>query len=241
MKTILVIEDESNILQNLQTILTLANYQVLTANNGQIGIELAKKYLPSLIVCDVMMPQLNGYEVLTILRENNATANIPFIFLTAKVERLDIRQGMELGADDYLTKPFETEELLKAIESRLQRQAISNQVYTQNTKQQQEKLDKIEKEMIKNKETIQTTEQINAIQDKIIKKLLVELSDPVSTINLAIKMLKDAQTEEKKEQYLKILEQECHKEMHLLNEITELQKLLTPDKVSILHKFNLLK
>jgi CRP-like cAMP-binding protein len=120
--TILIIEDNNDIRESTAEILTLANYDVITAQNGKIGVELATKHLPNLIICDIMMPELDGYGVLYMLSKNVDTAIIPFIFLTAKTERLDMRKGMEMGADDYLTKPFDDIELLNAIESRLKKQ-----------------------------------------------------------------------------------------------------------------------
>src|SRR5215469_10804555 len=105
MKKILVIEDEPEMRRNLVTILRLEKYQPLGAENGRIGLELARKENPDVILCDVMMPELDGYEVLAALRANPATVAVPFIFLTAKGEKPDVRVGMNLGADDYLTKP----------------------------------------------------------------------------------------------------------------------------------------
>jgi DNA-binding response OmpR family regulator len=124
MKRILLIEDNQEIRENTAEILELSGYQVLNAQNGKIGVELAKKELPDLIICDVMMPELDGFGVLHILSKNTSTAGIPFIFLTAKNETEDRRKGMNLGADDYLTKPFDDLELLGAIEMRLKKQAI---------------------------------------------------------------------------------------------------------------------
>ncbi len=121
-QTILIIEDNTDIRESTSEILELANYQTLVAENGKIGVELAQKHHPDLIVCDIMMPELDGYGVLYLLSKNTETAIIPFIFLTAKTERLDIRKGMEMGADDYLTKPFDDIELLNAIECRLNKQ-----------------------------------------------------------------------------------------------------------------------
>jgi len=119
---ILVIEDEKLLLENIEDILSFQeNFEVITAENGRIGLELAQKNEPDLIICDIMMPELDGYEVLTGLRNNFKTAMIPLIFLTAKADRLDLRKGMELGADDYLTKPFTPNELLKAIAIRLEK------------------------------------------------------------------------------------------------------------------------
>lgn len=119
MKTILIIEDNSDIRESTAEILELAGYHVLQAENGKAGVELAVQQKADLILCDIMMPELDGYGVLHMLSKNEKTSDIPFIFLTAKAERIDFRKGMEMGADDYLTKPFDDIELLAAIESRL--------------------------------------------------------------------------------------------------------------------------
>lgn len=121
MKKILIIEDNPEIRENIGEILELADYSVLLAENGKRGVELATNEKPDLIVCDIMMPELDGYGVLHILSKKESTASIPFIFLTAKAEKADMRKGMGLGADDYLTKPFDDTELLDSIESRLRK------------------------------------------------------------------------------------------------------------------------
>lgn len=121
MKTILLIEDNIDIRENTAEILELANYSVITAENGKIGVEKALEARPDLVICDIMMPVLDGYGVLHIFNKNPELTGIPFIFLTAKTERTDFRKGMEMGADDYLTKPFDEIELLNAVESRLNR------------------------------------------------------------------------------------------------------------------------
>lgn len=121
MKKILIIEDEPEMRRNLATILRLEKYAQLTAENGRLGVELALKEQPDLVLCDVMMPELDGYGVLKALRENPATEATPFIFLTARGEKPDVRAGMNLGADDYLTKPVAKADLLNAIASRLRR------------------------------------------------------------------------------------------------------------------------
>ncbi len=121
MKKILVIEDEPEMRRNLVTVLRLENFHPLPAENGRIGVDLAKKEKPNLILCDVMMPELDGYGVIASLRADAETAAIPFIFLTAKSETRDVRAGMNLGADDYLIKPVAKPELLAAIHSRLER------------------------------------------------------------------------------------------------------------------------
>ena len=121
MKTILLIEDNEFIRENTAELLELAGYAMLTAENGKIGVELALTTKPDLVICDIMMPVLDGYGVLQIFNQNPQLSGVPFIFLTAKTERTDMRRGMELGADDYLTKPFGEAELLAAIAGRLHR------------------------------------------------------------------------------------------------------------------------
>ena len=121
MKTILLIEDDRVIRENTAELLELAGFAVLTAENGQLGVAQALATKPDLVVCDIMMPVLDGYGVLQIFNQNARLAGVPFIFLTAKTESTDLRRGMALGADDYLTKPFDKAELLSAITGRLHR------------------------------------------------------------------------------------------------------------------------
>lgn len=127
MKKILVIEDHAPMRRNLLMILEMEGFQAIGAEDGRKGVELARTEVPDLILCDVMLPELNGYAVLTALRDDVQTAKIPFIFLTAKGERIDVRMGMNCGADDYLTKPVEHAELLAAIAARLQRRRALDQ------------------------------------------------------------------------------------------------------------------
>lgn len=129
MKKILIIEDNADIRENIAEILELADYKAITAANGKEGVEKAMSEHPDLIICDIMMPELDGYGVLHILAKKDATASIPFIFLTAKAERADMRKGMILGADDYLTKPFDDTELLDAIEARLKKNDLVKKEY----------------------------------------------------------------------------------------------------------------
>ena len=126
---ILVVEDEPEMRRNLATVLRMENFEPITANDGQAGLHLIHQEIPDLILCDVMMPEMDGYELLAALRREPRTAAVPFIFLTAKGEKPDIRAGMRLGADDYLTKPVARCDLLDAIRSRLARaiqQAVPN-------------------------------------------------------------------------------------------------------------------
>lgn len=134
MKKILVIEDEEGVRENLIDLLDAENFAVVGAADGCAGVDLAQEHLPDLIICDVMMPKLDGFGVLTALRKEPSTATIPFVFLSARADKNDWRHGMELGADDYVTKPFTAEELLKAISARFEKQATIDQ-------QQAQKLD----------------------------------------------------------------------------------------------------
>jgi CRP-like cAMP-binding protein/CheY-like chemotaxis protein len=129
---ILLIEDNTDVRENTAEILTLAQYIVITATNGKEGVEMAIKEKPDLIICDIMMPVLDGHGALYMLSKNEETAGIPFIFLTAKAERSDFRKGMEMGADDYLTKPFDDVELMNAIESRLKKNEILKKEFSKN-------------------------------------------------------------------------------------------------------------
>jgi len=131
-KTILLIEDNLEMRENTAEIMELANYTVITAVNGKDGVSKAKENVPDLIICDIMMPEMDGYGVLYILSKDPATCAIPFVFLTAKAEKSELRKGMNLGADDYVTKPFEEMELLNVIESRLERNELFKVGYEQN-------------------------------------------------------------------------------------------------------------
>lgn len=122
MKRILLIEDEQAVRESVLDILNAEGFYALSAENGQIGVQMANEFQPNLILCDVMMPELDGYGVLTQVRQHAKTATIPFVFLTARADKDDFRQGMNLGADDYLTKPFTHSELLQAIATRLDKQ-----------------------------------------------------------------------------------------------------------------------
>ncbi len=130
-KKILLIEDDATMRENTAEILELAQFEIAAAENGRSGVQLAKEWRPDLIICDIMMPVLDGYGVLHLLSKDPETASIPFIFLTAKAEKSEFRKGMELGADDYITKPFEEMELLNAIESRLRKSELLQKKFAQ--------------------------------------------------------------------------------------------------------------
>lgn len=142
MKKILLIEDNPNVLLNTTKMLQAEGYLVINANNGRDGLKIAQQTIPSLIICDIMMPEIDGYGVIKVLRENPATNAIPFIFLSAKSDKIDLRQGMELGSDDYLTKPFTRDELLGAINAQLKKQEIINNYYRQELDNLRENISK---------------------------------------------------------------------------------------------------
>lgn len=129
MKKILLIEDDTVLRDNTAELLELSGYEVITAPNGKIGTHLAKEQAPELIVCDIMMPVMDGYAVLDALSKDEQTRHIPFIYLSAKTERQDVRKGMNMGADDYITKPFSEDELISAIESRLAKVSILKDIH----------------------------------------------------------------------------------------------------------------
>lgn len=234
---ILVIEDEFQVLENTEEILELGGYRVVTASNGFDGLEAVRREQPDLIICDVMMPKLDGYEVLEALRANPKLALIPFIFLTAKADRADLRQGMALGADDYLTKPFTPKELLAAVETRLRRQAtVDAKIAQAHTMVQQ-----LRQATRQTQDDLERSEQIAQLKEELLDQLVTQLCNPVSSINLALSMLDNAQTDAARDRYLQVLKEECQREMQLLKEVDELRSLLTPEKAAILQRFKLLQ
>lgn len=238
-KKILVIEDEIQICSNIQQILSLSDFTTIAANNGVDGLRLAKAEKPDLICCDIMMPDLDGYGVLKALRQDVETEFIPVILLTAKVERGDLRQAMELGADDYITKPFYPEELLKAIKMRLARIAKPTLIKQKYEQERQQNI-KLKQEIQVNLQKLQESQQLADMRNEVLEKLLQDLGNPLSNINMAVHMLKQSQSDIERDRYLNILQEEYDREIKLLNEMKNLQALLTPENAKILQKFNLL-
>lgn len=134
MRKILIIEDNQDVRENTADLLELSGYEVATCPEGESGIRKARSFSPDLIICDIMMPGLDGYQVLEALQKDRKTAGIPFVFLSAKADKSDVRKGMNLGADDYLTKPFEEHELLEAITSRLRRHDFLQREFSRDLK-----------------------------------------------------------------------------------------------------------
>lgn len=172
-KTILVIEDDPLIQEVIQDVLALEGYRTLAADNGAVGVKLALAHQPNLILCDVAMPEMDGYEVLTTLQRQQTTHAIPFIFLTARTAQADLRRGMNLGADDYLAKPCTADELIASISSRLEKQAALKK---------------------------QSEERLNHLRDNIAKSLPHELYTPLNGIlGLAEVLVQEAETIERSE------------------------------------------
>jgi len=223
MNKILIIEDELTVRNNIVRILKAEKYNPISAENGNIGLKMAQEYLPDVIICDIMMPEMDGYEVLTKLQENHQTKLIPFIFLTALAERTDYRKGVELGADDYLVKPFDADELLKAVRIKLKKKDLLQE----NLKELYHKLENFKNFM----ET----------KDGMIDNFNQEMRRPLGNIKLALEMLEKESNPELKQRYVGILRHEFEREINLLNQISELKQLLTPDNIHLLSQFNMLK
>ncbi|WP_413167005.1 response regulator [Capilliphycus salinus ALCB114379] len=217
MKKILVIEDDEPIRMSILELLTIEQFQGIGAEDGHQGLQLAKQEQPDLIICDIMMPDIDGYAVLYELQQDSRTANIPFIFLTAKTERQDQRMGMELGADDYITKPFTTTELLEAVKTRLKK----HQQYLYQYQQEQANVQKLN-------EKVQALEEISHSKEAMLNQLSEDLRAPLSTIQMAVELLSmtpssqldPVKLREKQKRYLKILQEECNRELEILKQIS---------------------
>ncbi|NES95453.1 MAG: hybrid sensor histidine kinase/response regulator [Desertifilum sp. SIO1I2] len=203
MVKILVIEDENPVRRNILEFLLNEGFNAIGAVNGSLGIQIAQVQPPDLIVCDIMMAGVDGYAVLDTLRADPRTSTIPFIFLTAKSNRVDFRTGMEKGADDFITKPFTWEELKAAITARLAKQTTVSQL----------------------QEKIQELQQLNILKDELINSVSHDLRTPLTNMKIAIKMLALATTPEQKQRYLNILQAECAREINLVNNLLDLQRL----------------
>lgn len=225
---VLVIEDEEPIRENILELLQAENLEGIGASNGKVGVKLARERKPDLIICDVMMPELDGYGVLTALKSEPATATIPLIFLTAKDTRADTRKGMNLGADDYLTKPCTPEELIGAIATRLEKHNTYMQQYA------------VERDRAKGlQQRVQELQQLSTTAEELLQKISRDLRDPVSNIAMAIQMLKVAPSPEARDRYLKILQEECAREVALINQLSNLQEFLTPEQAKFLRRLHL--
>jgi CheY-like chemotaxis protein len=228
MKNILVIEDEPPIRANILELLEAEDYNVVGAENGFMGALWAQEHLPDLIICDVMMPEINGHEVLDALRQNPLTATIPFIFLTAMADKADIRHAMELGADDYLTKPFTRAELLGAVASRFAKQEKVMQQYTSEYQRA---------EVLQQK--VQELQRDADSKEALLKHLQQELHNAVPKLNMVIHMLKNTQPGAQRDRCLKLLQETCTNEIELLNQMPNVEDFLSNENVTLLRQLNL--
>lgn len=193
MSKILVIEDEKNIRETIMEILELNDYNVAAAENGLIGVAKALQFKPDLIVCDVMMPEMDGFETLRNIRSINEISNTPFVFLTAKTERRDFREGMNSGADDFLNKPFNTQELLQVIELRITKSKQAKELYSEEINNLKEEVDNLQNSI--NKLSYNNSHVLRAPLLKILGLInfLIEESEERSQMNSeALGMLKES-------------------------------------------------
>jgi CRP-like cAMP-binding protein len=190
-KKVLVIEDNDDIRDNIAEILELAGYSVFNADNGKAGVDLALQHIPDIILCDIMMPEMDGYGVLYILNKHKETNTIPFIFLTAKAEHVDMRKGMDLGADDYLTKPFDDMELLNSIERRLKKKETLESFYSKSLEQldtliaKSDGLNELKKIIQERKSRSFKKSQVIYYEGDMGNSLYLVISGRVKTIKLA--------------------------------------------------------
>lgn len=229
-KTILVIEDERSTRTNLLKCLEADGFNPIGAENGFIGIELAKKHLPDLIICDILMPELDGYDVLTKLQQEDITAAIPFIFLTAKADLAGLRKSMEMGADDYLSKPVTRVELLRVIMSRLQKKEADRH------KDSTESYQFLEESVLKIRELQECIET----KDQLLNSLCEGLAPLITKVNTAIQELKETTIQTERDYHLEAIQKEFASIIALVNQVSELQRFLKPENAQILRQFNFL-
>lgn len=209
MKTVLVIEDELTVRESLVDLLEIEGFKAIAADNGKTGLQIALKERPDLVLCDVSMPGLDGFEVLKHLRENPETGAMPFVFLTARTTKVDFRRGMELGADDYLFKPFTIDELLSAIAARLTKQAALIQQLSTPT----QKLPAI------------------AAHDGLLNYFYQELRNPLSTLNLVLYWLQQGNPESVAELSS---QQDYAREVSVLQQVYKMRDQISPEVVQLL-------
>lgn len=203
MTKILIIEDEASLREDLLDLLEGEGFEATGAAEGQAGIDLARSWQPDLIICDVLMPGIDGYGVLETLRQDQSMALIPFIFLTAKGTGPDLRQGMTLGADDYLVKPYKQSELLAAIATRLHKHDSILQL----------------------QEKIESLESTSLLQEDFLATTSENIRGPLTNIAMAVKMLRTVPNRDAQQRYLDLLQVESSREVKLIDDLLDLQRL----------------
>ncbi len=216
MVKVLVIEDEIEIRANLLELLALEGYDIVGADNGVTGLIGAMEHKPDLILCDVMMPELDGHDVLSALRQEPETASIPFIFLTALADKGDIRQGMALGADDYLTKPFTCMEVIGAIETRLQKQAAIAEQYKADSNQELEALQQ---------ENQQFRDVLDQDQAALVSDIRLHMKSALNQLNQVSSLLKTLPASKEREQGIALIQKTCVAKIKMLARIPNFECL----------------
>ncbi|ELS04586.1 response regulator containing a CheY-like receiver domain and an HD-GYP domain [Xenococcus sp. PCC 7305] len=227
-RKILVIEDEKTTLNSILEFLLSEGFDAIGGENGRQGIELAQQHIPSLIICDILMPDLDGYDVLTYLQQDPNTAAIPFIFLTATKDSSSFRLGMEMGADDYLQKPVTSAELRAAIASRLRKQEVTiNNYVTVEADSQDNVEDKMEQ-----------LQNFSEAQSSLFKFLLQGIKPSINQLNQELEELKGTPVDEQQEEHLNNLQTEFTRLLAVVNQVSELHKILTPENTTVLSQFS---
>ncbi len=241
MKKILVIEDEQTVRESILDLLEAEGFSGIGGENGNVGLQLARDNHPDLILCDVQMPDLDGYSVLTNLRQATHTADIPFIFLTARGTKADIRYGMELGADDYLTKPCTATELLGAISVRLAKQAALLERYHKQIEstQLESSVSSAHSQSLQQPDSEVT--HSSSTRDGLLNHFYQELRNPLSTINMALHLLKTAPIATGFETNVATIQQEYGRELAILQQVYKLQDFLMPESATLLQSCHLIE
>lgn len=234
MKTILVIEDEQTVRESILDLLEAEGFQGIGGENGNVGVQLAQEHHPDLILCDVMMPELDGFSVLAQLRKSPETAGIPFIFLTACSTKADQRQGMELGADDYLTKPCTASDLLGAVTGRL----AKYEALAERLAKKVESV-KAEKAMTSADASQADVPPISGTRDGLVNHFYQELRNPLSSINMALHLLKSERIGQ--ESTIATVQREYSRELAILQEVYKLRDYLMPESAELLRNCNLVQ
>ncbi len=227
-RKILVIEDEKTTLNSILEFLLSEGFDAMGAENGREGIELAQKHIPSLIICDILMPDLDGYDVLTYLQQDPNTAAIPFIFLTATTDSSSFRLGMEMGADDYLRKPVTSAELRAAIASRLRKQEVTINNYVTGEIDSQENLE----------DKMEQLQNYSEAQSSLFNFLLQGIKPSINQLNQELEGLKETTTDSQQEEHLNNLQTEFTRLLAVVNQVSELHKILTPENTTVLSQFS---
>ncbi len=227
-RKVLVIEDEKTTLNSIVEFLLSEGFEAMGAENGREGIDLAQKHLPSLIICDILMPDLDGYDVLTYLQQDPNTAAIPFIFLTATTDSSSFRLGMEMGADDYLRKPVTSAELRAAIASRLRKQEVTINNYVTGESDAQEDLE----------DKMEQLQSFSDAQSSLFKFLLQGIKPSITQLNQELEELKETPMDSQQEEHLNNLQKEFTRLLAVVNQVSELHKILTPENTTVLSQFS---